>query len=56
MFFCRYTSRVSELMSVLKDLNKGKYQRTMVTTASQSKGDNGNSGTVNSRPKEGGGG
>jgi len=33
-----YTSRVSELMSVLRDLNKGKYQRTMIS--SQSRGDN----------------
>ncbi|XP_078353944.1 ATP-binding cassette sub-family D member 3-like isoform X1 [Oculina patagonica] len=32
-----YTSRVSELMNVLTDLNKGKYQRTMIS--SQSKGD-----------------
>ncbi|XP_029198545.1 ATP-binding cassette sub-family D member 3-like [Acropora millepora] len=28
-----YTSRVSQLMNVLKDLNKGKYQRTMVSTS-----------------------
>ncbi|XP_073227312.1 ATP-binding cassette sub-family D member 3-like [Porites lutea] len=33
-----YTSRVSDLMGVLKDLSKGKYQRTMVS--SQSKGEN----------------
>ncbi|XP_068676125.1 ATP-binding cassette sub-family D member 3-like [Montipora foliosa] len=36
-----YTSRVSQLMHVLKDLNKGKYQRTMVTTPdSLNEGDN----------------
>lgn len=33
-----YTSRVSELMNVLRDLNQGKYQRTMIS--SQSRGDN----------------
>lgn len=27
-----FTARVTQLMTVLKDLNDGKYQRTMVTT------------------------
>lgn len=35
-----YTSRVSELMTVLKDLSKGKYQRTMINQSSpQAEGD-----------------
>ena len=42
--FFRYTSRVSDLMGVLKDLSKGKYQRTMVS--SQSKGENAKQGMV----------
>lgn len=29
-----YTSRVTELMDVLKDLNSGRYQRTMVDGSS----------------------
>ena len=40
----RYTSRVSDLMSVLRDLNKGNYQRTMVS--SQSKEENAKQGAV----------
>ncbi len=27
-----FTARVTELMTVLKDLNNGRYQRTMVTS------------------------
>ena len=29
--YYRFTARITELMHVLDDLNKGKYQRTMVT-------------------------
>jgi hypothetical protein len=32
-----FTSRVTELMTVLKDLNSGRYQRTMVTNDSSKK-------------------
>ena len=28
---CRFTARITELMRVLDDLNKGQYQRTMVS-------------------------
>lgn len=27
---CRFTARITELIQVLDDLNKGKYERTMV--------------------------
>lgn len=30
-FSCSFTARVTELMNVLEDLNKGHYERTMVT-------------------------
>lgn len=33
-----FTARMTELMSVLKDLNKGEYVRTMVTENAASKG------------------
>lgn len=32
-----FTSRVTELMTVLKDLNSGRYQRTMVSNESGKK-------------------
>lgn len=31
LFFSRFTARITELMKVLKELNAGKYERTMVT-------------------------
>jgi len=34
--FAGYTSRVSELFDVLEDVNKGKYERTMVADNSKS--------------------
>lgn len=33
-----FTARMTELMSVLKDLNKGEYVRTMVTETAAPKG------------------
>ena len=32
---CRFTSRVYELLVVLKDIEKGVYERTMVTQTSK---------------------
>ena len=39
MFHCSFTARISALRDVLEDLNKGRYQRTMVADSrdSQSK-------------------
>lgn len=31
----RFAARITELMHVLEDLNKGKYQRTMVTDSAK---------------------
>lgn len=30
-YICRFTARVTELMKVLEDLNRGHYERTMVS-------------------------
>lgn len=31
LFYFSFTARITELMQVLKDLNHGKYERTMVS-------------------------
>ena len=39
MCFSSYTARVYELLVVLKDMEKGVYERTMVTTTTESSGE-----------------
>lgn len=36
-FNCSFTARITELMQVLKDLNQGKYERTMVSQQERGK-------------------
>lgn len=36
-FFFSFTARITELMQVLKDLNQGKYERTMVSQQERGK-------------------
>ena len=38
---CRFTARVDELLRVLKDLQVGRYQRTMVSSKPAEEQDNG---------------